>query len=247
MARAFRDANLKLDRAKIHIADLDRAVSILQKTYTSTIENDSIAGIQELKHIIPNYEDVMAKLALVVGDAIHNLRAALDYAWYSTIRIHAPKIAADFSKFPIGKSKERLKRTLERIKINSECPALFELMLNEFQAYKGGGDDFLWTLNDFDISDKHIFLLGFSPHASITEITVEDEQGHVVTGSTRLMQTDPPYCFRFKKSWKIKDKGRMSFEIAFKEAGIFKGVQVLEMLRIFSILASNIVRRLEEF
>jgi len=245
MATHFRDANLKLVRAEKHIFDLKFAITILKQTCTSTVEKHPETGIQELKHIVPNYEDAISELALIVGDAIHNLHTALDFAWHSTISIHAPRAISKSTKFPVRNSRPELKAALEGIKVDRDIPALFKVILDEFKAY-AGGNDFLWTLHDLDISDKHIFLLEFSPQATVSEITVEDENGNVVTGSSMLIQTNPPYSFGFNPKWKLKNYGKLSLEVAFKEAGIFKGVQVLEMLRIFSIVASNIVHRLEK-
>lgn len=236
----FRDARLKFQRAHKHLGDLRNGIGALKESYTSIIQQHPDIGLQQLEHSIANYESSIADLALVAGDAIHNFRATLDYAWYSAMS--ARGTASGFSKFPIGQSRKNLEDILYGIKVDA---AIFQIMVEEFKAYKGG-DIFIWTLHDLDISDKHIFLLGLSPLAGINEITVEDENGREVTGGTMLITDPPPYRIAFKQTWKIKNQGKLSFEIAIKEAGDFQSVEVMEMLRLFSIVVMHCVHRLEE-
>lgn len=84
MAALYKDARLKVDRAKKHIADFTAAMIALENACTVTVEQDE-EGRDCLTHEIPNSRQALDNLSLIAGDAIHNLRSALDFAWVSTI------------------------------------------------------------------------------------------------------------------------------------------------------------------
>jgi hypothetical protein len=86
MADLFRGARLKIKRANKHIADLDVAILRLKDNYTSTVEINTQTGHQDLVHTCPEFAQAIEEMSLIAGDAIHNLRTALDFAWVSTLR-----------------------------------------------------------------------------------------------------------------------------------------------------------------
>jgi hypothetical protein len=88
MSAFYRDARLKIERAKKHLSDFNAAIVSLENTCTATIEHHQDSA-QSLVHEIPDVRDVLDNLSLIAGDAIHNLRSALDFAWYSTDRVIA--------------------------------------------------------------------------------------------------------------------------------------------------------------
>src|SRR5882762_8309674 len=80
MDALFRDARLKVERAKKHIEDLQAAIVALEDTYRATVEQHPDATGQSLIHEFPEIENAFEDLSLIIGDAIHNLRSALDFA-----------------------------------------------------------------------------------------------------------------------------------------------------------------------
>src|SRR5271156_6411477 len=94
------NSRLKIDRANKHIADIKKRLVALQDSEASAIEIDSETGGERLKH---DFGDRMAfrDIALMLGDAIHNLKCALDYTWLETIQGLAPAAVSSFAKFPV--------------------------------------------------------------------------------------------------------------------------------------------------
>src|SRR5712692_9389078 len=97
MCAIFREARLKIDRANKHIADLKVAILALENTKSSTVQLNTKTGFQELIHAVPNLENACLNLSLIVGDAVHKLRTALDFVWVSTIERHVPAISSTFT------------------------------------------------------------------------------------------------------------------------------------------------------
>lgn len=84
MATPYGAARLKLNRAKKHTIDAQTAIVALENAYAPAIEQHPDTGAQSLIHDVPDTREPIENLSLVIGDAIHNLRSALDYAWYAT-------------------------------------------------------------------------------------------------------------------------------------------------------------------
>jgi hypothetical protein len=59
------------------------------------------------------------------------------------------------------------------------------------------------------------------------------------------VQNFGPYVIAFEPGVLIKDMGKLAIEIAIEEAGIFKGVPVLDLLPTFSRYVAYVVQALE--
>jgi hypothetical protein len=135
----FHGARLKVDRANKHIEEIDRNIRNLSDpdTHTVTAGVDPHTGQKLIHYDIP--QNIPTNLALVIGDAVHNLRTALDYAWLQTIERVVPSAVSDFAKFPIYPSLKVLEAALKGRKIDTVSPRLYELIVSHLKPY-GGGD-----------------------------------------------------------------------------------------------------------
>jgi hypothetical protein len=246
MSKPFRDARLKVQRANKHIADLEAAISALKESYTATVVQNSNTGHQDLIHTIPEFAEAAEEMALIAGDAIHNLKTALDFAWISTLRKHIPTANLDFAKFPVYRSRRELESALNGVPINTRSnPSLFGLVVSDIQPFEGGHNGVVYALHKLDISDKHLLLLGLVPLAGIDGIMVQKPDGEVVRGFAGATQNAPPYVIAFDGNIRIKDKGKLTFHIVLKEAGIYDSVHIMEVLSTFSRVVSNYIELLE--
>jgi hypothetical protein len=246
MIALFRDARLKIDRAKKHISDLEADIVALEDTYTAKIEYHSGNNAQSVVHEFPNLETSLAGLSLIVGDAIHNLRSALDFAWYSTIRRHLPDKISESTKFPVRETRQNLEGTLHGIEVDTRCKRLFDCIVSEIQPYKGGHNSAVWTLHNLDISDKHLLLLGLDPMGHIRGISIKDREGETHRGSSMPAKgIDGRYIIDFESGIQIEDKGKLSVTITLQEARIYEPVPVVSLLSSFSSFALHIVQLLE--
>jgi len=183
MGALFRDSRHKIERANQYFSELKSAILRLQKDYTSSVFTHTDTGVQELLHQIPNLERSLLKLSLIVGDAVHNLHAALDFAWISTIERNLPGTKTEHSKFPIRKSKKELEDALHGIEIDTTFPTLYRRIMSDIQPYEQGRSGVIYVLHELDILDKHLLLLELTPHAGIRSIVIRDQSGEVFRGS----------------------------------------------------------------
>src|SRR5450756_29474 len=108
MKQQFYGARLKVDRARYHTSDLYRkaATFMAANPYVVHIDRESDARGDVLK-----LEGVAAfpdPLLLVLGDALHNLRSALDHALIATA-----VNSTEHTKFPIRNTAEELRSAVK--------------------------------------------------------------------------------------------------------------------------------------
>jgi hypothetical protein len=246
MSKLFRDARLKVQRANKHIADLEAAISALKENYTATVVQNIDTGHQDLIHSIPDFAGAADEMALIAGDAIHNLKTALDFAWMSTLRKQVPTANLDCAKFPVYPSRRELESALNGVPINARSNSkLFELLVSDIQPFERGHNGVIYALHRLDISDKHLLLLGLVPLAGIDGIMLQKPDGEVVRGFAGATENPPPYVIPFDWNIRIKDKGKLTFHIVLKEAGIYDSVHIMEVLPTFSRVVSNYIELLE--
>lgn len=246
MADFCHDAALKVERANKHIGDVKDAIRLLEQTYTGDIQIDKETGRQEITHRVPQFAVDLQKLSLIVGDAIHNLHTALDFAWCDTIKRRLPDKLSPYTKFPVAKTAQELEARLHGIQVDSRCKTLFDFIVSVVRAYDGPHNSAVWTLHDLDINDKHVILLKHAPHAAIQGIVLRDNDGHIYRGQSMAVARYGPYTVSFGTGVHVEDKGILSVDITLEEAGPFQSVRIDELLPFFSYNVFYIVKRLGE-
>jgi hypothetical protein len=240
----FASSRLKIDRAKHHIRKVEYIISTLPNIYTATVEINPNGGNQVLKHDLPSRDKIINDIALILGDAVHNLHCALDHAWMSVLTKLCPASINNQTKFPIFPVRDKVEAALRGVKIDSAAPELFDLVLNHIKPYEGGNDS-IWFIHILDIDDKHRLLLPVIEFASIQGIEVENEQGKVVKGATWGTSQKPPYYVPIEFGWHLKKKGKVAFSVLFDEGARFQFSDIRDMLFTFSIHVVQTVDAME--
>lgn len=250
MIDRFDAARLKLKRANKHITDVQEIVLGLPNAYRSAVERDEETGFNVIRYYPPDTEKLASELALIIGDAIHNLRTAIEYAYLGVVEKCAPSVFDSSTKFPVRKTKKFVENALKGRKIDVLCPALFECIVTQVKPYRTeDGNIVITCLHDFDVSDKHWLLTPMLQVFDATGIILEDENGREVSGNTHSITVEGtgPYWIAFSRNFKVKDQGKVSPTVVFNEANPFQGSTVLHTLSDFSKMASYIVEMLSKF
>ncbi len=152
LTNRFPSAYAKLQWAKRHIEQLDsQSNAYLRERLKLTVHQDFM---RQLVMTVTYQGDLPANFGLMIGDIATNLRATLDHIiWY----LVSPHLTADDREedvsFPFPKTKERLKKSIDRAMIDRAGPAAAAI-IRDIEPYPGGDDD-LRSLNALANTDKH--------------------------------------------------------------------------------------------
>ncbi len=94
-------------------------------------------------------------LALTIGDAAHNLRAALDHLCTGIVRTVRTEAK---EHFPIHPSRQNFVAAPVLNLIEEALPGAKNLVLDEIRP-ENGANEALWRFNDLDNDDKHNLLI----------------------------------------------------------------------------------------
>lgn len=244
MAYCFDGAKLKIERAKKHINDLERSMKRFAESspYTIVVNRDSETGC--------NFIDVQAiksmpeEFALIIGDALHNLRSALDYV-INDIEFALWGERFKHTKFPcIHESRESFMGAVNALKEKS-CEEVVSYIENVIQPYRGGNGDAIWRLNMIELDNKHRLLIPKVNVTSVTGIRAEDDTGEEFVLPEFILAEDYSEIAEvFGGKLHIKDKGKASLSILFSD-GVFGGESVVPTLYNLVEVVSSTVKGVE--
>jgi hypothetical protein len=241
------DAHLKIKRANEHIADLEKTISSLPESDIATVEINPQGGNEVIKHDFGN-PDVLTDLALIAGDAVHNLKCALDYTWLETISVLVPDAVSKFSKFPIYATKDKLEGALRGKKIDTACPDLFKLVVDEIKPYNGG-DFAIWSVHRLDIRDKHRLLIPALHYSSVSGIETKNKSTGEISrdGFTMATNQPPPLCIPMPLELHVEKKGKVSVSVMFEHGEPEREFRMADTLKVYSHFIVEVVKRFERF
>jgi hypothetical protein len=147
---------LKVERAKKHISDLDEALRIFgtTKPYEITAKrNPQLPNV--IQYYVATAGEIPSEIPLICGDALQNLRSALDHLARQLVEVAGNSPNTD-TVFPIFESAKEYEGGHER-KVKLMRPDAIKAIA-AVKPYKGGNDS-LWRLNKLNIIDKHRLLL----------------------------------------------------------------------------------------
>jgi hypothetical protein len=240
----FKDARAKIERANHHIARLENRIDLLHKSVVSTVEINPDGGNEVIKYDILEREGI-TKIALIMGDAVHNLKCALDYAWIETITKLAPHALKKFGKFPAYPTKDDLESALRGHGIDESIAMnLLGILLSEIKPY-ARGDHAIWPIHRLDIRDKHRLLIPLILYSSVSGIETEENGIISPGGFTHGTRQEPPWYIPMRFGTHVKNKGEISFTISFEYGDAFDESVFANTLKLYSQPILGIVETLE--
>lgn len=148
MADRFASVWAKLGRANYHIDDLERQVRAYLDSdpYTLVVEYKPETAQTVVK--ISKLDPIPDEIVLILGDAVHNLRAVLDhFAWAAA--------------FPVWTQPRAPTTTELHGMVNGKllgAPQQLVQAVTALQPHEGGNGDYVWAVDYLDRMDKHRVL-----------------------------------------------------------------------------------------
>jgi hypothetical protein len=217
MTTLFREARLKIERAKKHINDLNVKARDFAKTRSHEvfIEHDPQGGDDILKvkaGLLPD------EFALILGDAVHNLFAALDYTINEVEFLNTGR-RSKYTKFPMYASRKLLAGAVGGDYEKKIPKPVIDCILDTVQPYPGGDNAILYGLYSIEMEDKHRLLIPKLELKFVEGITIENDAGIEIeiplwlVVDTKVAQQPIKGC----RNAKVKNHGKATVKIMFTD------------------------------
>jgi hypothetical protein len=154
----FESARLKLARARQHISELQQEVTAFLASTKITLVIDQTPQWAELDCqiiVARGWKPPPASLSAIIGDAVHNLRTALDLLATDLVRLNGNSTKSVYFPFAYGASE--LKSQIKAKNFDRASGEAVRL-LKTIAPYEAG-NRFLRAVHDLDIQDKHKALI----------------------------------------------------------------------------------------
>ncbi len=251
MTNALEGSRLKVERAKEHFRYLQAQIVtfLAQNPYGIVIDQDKKTG--EAIWYARVSQEPPGQWAAIVGDIVHNLRAALDHIVFQLIG--DPQ--NEYSEFPSSWKAEHYESS-GRGKIKG-VPVAAETIIQTVQPYQRG-DAYhahpLYLLNELARRDRHRLLNIVGAAARIQQFTIGKGDIHI----DRLEIGGPQFVCPLKDGAQIirlkmtaeppvDVESQFAFEIAFEEIGPAKGQTVVPLLQQLISFVDGIVTIFQRF
>lgn len=245
----FSSSVLKIERADQHIGQLHALFDecVERDPHQFVVKHNSRTGDYWLEGI---FEIVIPRhFGTIAGDAIHNLRTALDHLACRLIRCNNAK-PNSHSGFPFYEERHNFDTNFKG-KIEGASEEAINL-IKGLEPYRGGKGEGLWALNKLDIIDKHKALIVTVRLITIPEIIAKDPDGNIICvfreikyqGTTRFEgrievahgELEPGSIIE------VKNTSQPGIDIIFTDSKVFEGQSVIVTLEKLSKQTLSVVQ-----
>ncbi|MBA5865836.1 MAG: hypothetical protein GDA67_03955 [Nitrospira sp. CR1.3] len=148
--------SVKVDRAKEHLATISADLRAYLDSKPYAVGAKRAPDTRRLIYSVAGVRPTPLRISAVLGDAIHNLRSALDHLAYQLVWVGSGKKPSSHVYFPIADDRARYIEQ-RRQQLKGATPTAIAT-LDALMPYKGGNDA-LWRLHKLNNVDKHRVLL----------------------------------------------------------------------------------------
>ena len=254
--------SIKIERAKEHVRNLEAEIRSFFMTNPYVVGTKRDPQTRKLIYYLVSVREIPVRLSVITGDALHNIRSALDYLAYQLILIGGGTPDRQ-SGFPITNTDDAAQYEANRTrKVKGMRPDAIKA-IDAIKPYKSGNDT-LWRLNELNNIDKHRLVVTIGSHyRSVNlapyvqrmfqqQVWPEGARGNVFKDMTVPdIFMRPADClfplqagdelFADLPDTEVNEKMQFTFEIAFGEPQVLEGEPLIETLHHMTQAVDDII------
>jgi hypothetical protein len=241
----FEGSRLRINRANHHIRDLKAALESYCKNDFCRIgvDTESKQGVCVVR--LERTRELPGEIPLILADAIHNLRASLDFLACDIVR-SGGKQPTRYTRFVFESTREKLMAALEAGTLKAARPDLIELIVDTIKPYKGG-DESLYGLNDLDVDERNRSIVPVVAVVAMHNVRVRHAEGNIE--KIAKLEVDPSGEFRLPDaSGKVElaSYEHASFQALFDKGNAFEGQPIVPTLHRLSLMVAGVVDTVQQ-
>jgi hypothetical protein len=218
-----------------------------------TEDQDDTGGV---RYSVRVHRDPPPEWGLIIGDAIHNLRSALDHVVYTHIERATAETPGRDIGFPVFDSEEKFNKEFGR-KVKGASAEVVNLI--QLAKPYPEGTKALWQLHMLDIIDKHQLLIPVGASAQYNTIEWMVSPGFKPVTIESFPASSKVYPLKdgailgavvpaiTPPNTHMHVRAKFLFQVAFGEGQIVEGEAVIKALNDFADLVEGIVLSFEPF
>lgn len=205
----FPSAWAKIARADRHRKELGEVIDAWQQRepVSSELEIGDDAAI--FRAVVR--EPLPPEVPCIVGDLVHNLRAALDHAVYACVdqpgdeTCQFPSLRdGDAAHFSRSQWAKRVKKAVPVYDMPPSRATKLREVLQSLDPYIGGDHEFIWLLTYLDNVDKHRLVLALSAAvettSTVSDMAVTNDLDRWLTENEAAKVTTESKCLRPRRA-----------------------------------------------
>jgi hypothetical protein len=257
VSNRFESALAKIGQARKHADDLEAEISAFRASCPCEVEMAGTPSADQGSFRVRRMAAVPDSIPLIVGDAAHNLRSALDHAAWSAV---LAELGGTRTYFPVwAKTAEpapdEWRQQVSR-QLKGASPEFIEAVAG-LEAWESGRDSPLWAIHELDRIDKHRLLLsvavvvtGIGLYGDSYELAVVKKYSGMEAGGPLLVEP---------RELAPVEEGRVLFgslsdfgvtgaaffyDVALQEPPMMRGRPAMTWLRILADRAEKVIKDL---
>jgi len=150
-------AILKIQRATEHVAELNELFR-QHPPFPYIVETNANSGERATR--VKEDKAVIDRTAIIAGDAVHALRAALDHAYWEIVSPYTASQREERKvQFPFSKTAARLDEAITSRLADRVSRTFFRVLQDLKPHGERGGNELLYSIHQLDAGDKHKRLI----------------------------------------------------------------------------------------
>jgi len=150
-------ATLKIERSSEYIQELNELFRE-KHPFVFVVETDT--KTRKRAAFIKHDEAIICRAAAISGDIVHNLRAALDHAYWKIVSPFATSPKEERSiQFPFSKTAAGLEEAVKNRLADRVSASFFKALIDLKPHGNDGGNKLLYLIHEMDAIDKHRLLI----------------------------------------------------------------------------------------
>ena len=174
--RLFHTAKLKIERAEQHIIDLEKAFALFKQSHPHTLRVSTNPATGDTDITADFSQPLPPDLALIIGDAVHNLRSALDHANWELRRLYTGE-ENPWALLLVRSDCSEYKTKCDGIK---NAPRELIDFFKFLEICENGRGKDIYALHLLDNDDKHMILTPVACVSSIRLLRIRTPNGGVI-------------------------------------------------------------------
>jgi len=210
----------KIERAKHHINELNRQAEAYTSKRPLRVYRSVSGKANKITYVVKCKIPVPAGLALIIGDAVHNLRSALDLLAFALVGHKCPTPSQQRQiQFPFSTSANSLEATINSRHIGRAGKKVVAA-IKKLKPYPGG-NEMLYAIHDLDMADKHKLIVptiasGAMMLADLTKLMPE-HPGYPDKGVTLVLNAGNRFDFELPRRLGNRQARRATRPVATRE------------------------------